>query len=311
MRKNIDQLISWLLCLITLIIIISVGLFINQQRNSQGNNFRSLEERLIQLGIPVKSITVIKQSPLEIEIVLLSSSIDKQLNRDDIWYKFLTEREVELAYLNFGTKIENYRIIVLTNNGNSIYDSTVFLYPDLPSQKLTQAPPSSIDNNKVKDILERNLSLQGLILLSLNVPSNYTDQNNSKIIILDLSLGAVFDQLNIEEINNFIINLRPQIEDINSQYSTNIIIIHALIKDSNNNLLVDYMEDIELGRQSSWVAENIEGSWYPLPAPTIIYNPIETSIPVVSPTAIPTTSLITPTLLPTAYPPPSTPNPYP
>ena len=90
-----------------------------------------------------------------------SPSIDEKLGPDDVWYKFLTEREVELAYLNFATHIESYRLILVTAKGNTIYDSTVFLYPDLPSQKLTLAPPSSVDNDKTKDIVGRSLDLQG------------------------------------------------------------------------------------------------------------------------------------------------------
>jgi len=316
MKKNIVQLFSWslsLIALIALVAVINFALSLRPQGSSQGNGIQTLEERLVQLGIPVKSITVTKQSPLEIEVILQSSGSDKKLSQDDLWYKFLTEREVELAYLNFAKHIESYRLILVTARGNTIYDSTVFLYPDLPSQKLTQAPPSSVDNSKTKDILGRSLNLQGLQLLALDVPSSYIASDNSKLVTLDLSTGTSAEKIDIAQIDEFIMKVRPQIEEINSRYETRIVLIHIRIKDFNDKLLVDYMEDIETGRQYSWTAENIEGNWYPQPAPAISSEPQETSVPVFPPTATPPKSIAlpTPTTQPAAYPPPPTSNPYP
>jgi hypothetical protein len=316
MKKNTVHVLSWslsLIALVALVAIINFTLSLRPQGSSQGNGVQSLQERLVQLGIPVKSVTVTKQSPLEIEVILQSSGIDEKLDQGDLWYKFLTEREVELAYLNFATHIESYRLILVTAKGNTIYDSTVFLYPDLPSQKLTQAPPSPIENSKTKDILGRSLDLQGLQLLALDVPSSYFASDNSKLVTLDLSTGTNADKIDIAQIDEFFMKVRPQIEEINSRYETRIVLIHIRIKDSNNQLLVDYMEDVETGRQYSWTAENIEGSWYPQPAPAISSEPQETSVPGIIPTATPPKSIIlsTPTTQPAAYPPPPTSNPYP
>jgi hypothetical protein len=316
MKKNIFQLFRWSLSLIGMIVLVVVmnfALSLRPQGSSQGNEIQTLEKRLVHLGIPVKSVTVIKQSPLEIEVILKSLGSDEKLGQDDLWNKFLTEREVELAFLNFATHIESYRLVLVTAKGNTIYDSTVFLYPDLPSQKLTQAPPSSVENSKAKDILGRNLDLQGLKLLTLDVPSSYIASDNSKLVTLDLSTGTSADTVDIAQIDEFIMKIRPQIEEINSRYGTRIVLIHVQIKDSDNKLLVDYMEDIETGRQSSWTAENIEGNWYPQPAPAISSEPQETSVLVVPPTATPpkSTTLPTPTTRPVAYPPPPTSIPYP
>ena len=316
MKKNGVQLLNWSLSLIGLIALVAAinfALSLRPQGSSQGSDIHTLEERLAKLGIPVKSVSVTQQSPLEIEVVLRSSGSDEKISQDDLWNKFLAEREVELAYLNFDIHIEKYRLILVTSKGNTIYDSTVFLYSDLPSQKLTQTPPSSVENYKTKEILEDNLDLQGLKLLTLDVPSSYNASNNSKLVTLDLSTGTSGDKIDIAQINEFIMKVRPQIEDINSRFGTRIVLIHIQIKDSDDKLLVNYMEDIETGRQYSWTAENIEGSWYPQPAPAIDSEPQETSIPVASPTtASPkSTTLPTPSIQPTSYPPPPTPIPYP
>lgn len=308
MKKNIVQFLRWSLSLIALIALVTAINFIislRPQESLQGNDIKTLEDRLIQLGIPVKSIMVSKQSPLEVEITLQSSGNDEIIGGDDLWYKFLTEREVELAYLNFATQIERYRLVLITTKGNSIYDSTIYLYPDLPSQQLTQAPPSAVDYSKTRDILGRSLDLQGFQLIALDVPSSYFSHDNSKLVILDLSTGMSAENVNIAQIDEFIMKLRPQIEEINSRYGTNIVLIHIRIKDIDDKLLVDYMEDIETGRQYSWTAESVKGSWYPQPAPAVSSEPQETPMPIVplTATAPKSTALATPTILSTAYPP--------
>lgn len=316
MKKNIVQLLRWslpLIGLIALVVVMTFALSLRPQGSSQGNGIQSLQERLVQLGIPVKSVTITKQSPLEIEVILNSSGSNGMLSNDDMLNQFLTVREVELAYLNFATHIENYRLILVTAKGDTLYDSTIFLFPDLPSQKLTQPPPSAIENSKAKEILERNLDFQGLQLLTLDVPSSFTANNNSKLVALDLSTGTSADKTNNSQIGEFIINLRSQMEDINNRFGTRVVLIHIHIKDLDGRLLVNYLEDFETGKQSSWVDENFVASWYPQPAPAISSEPQETSVPVVPPSVTPpkSTPLPTPTPRPVDYPPPPTSNPYP
>lgn len=246
MKKKNVQLFRFpmsLTGLIVLVVVMTFALSIRPQGSSQGNSIQSLQERLVQLDIPVKSVTVTKQSPLEIEVVLNSSGSDGMLSNDDMLNQFLTVREVELAYLSFAMRIESYRLILITAKGDTLYDSTIFLYPDLPSQKLTLVPPSPIENSKAKDILERNLDLHGLQLLALNVPSNYIASDNSKLVALDLSTGTSADKTNNSQISEFIMNLRSQMENINNRFSTRVVLIHVRIKDLGGKLLVNYLED--------------------------------------------------------------------
>jgi hypothetical protein len=316
MKKNLAQLFRWslsLIGLIALVVVMTVALSLRPQGNSQGNGIQSLQERLVQLGIPVKSVTVTKPSPLEIEVILNSSGSNGMLSNDDMLNQFLTVREVELAYLNLATHIESYRLVLVTAKGDTLYDSTIFLHPDLPSQKLTHAPPSSVENSIAKNILERNLDFQGLRLLTLDLPSSYTASDNSKLVTLDLSTGKSADKTNNAQIGDFIMNLRSQMEDINNRFGTRVVLIHVRIKDLDDKLLVDYLEDFETGKQSSWVDENFVESWYPQPAPAISSEPQETTVPPILPTATPpkSTTLPTPTTRPVAYPTPPTSSPYP
>lgn len=316
MKKNIFQLFHsslFLIGLIALGVFMTFALSLRSQGISQANGIQSLKGRLLQLGIPVKSISVTRQTPLEIEVILSSSGYDGMLSNDDMLNQFLTVREVELAYLNFALHIKSYRLILATEKNDILYDSTIFLYPDLPSQKLTRASPSSIENSKAKEILERNLYLHGLRLLTLDVPTSYTTSDNSKLVILDLSTGTSAERINNDQIGGFFMNLRSQMEEINNRFDTRIVLIHVRIKDLDDKLLVDYLEDFETGKQRSWIDENFVARWYPHPAPAVSSDPVVTSEPVDPPTATSpvSTTLPIPTTQLADYPPPPTSNPYP
>jgi hypothetical protein len=316
MKKNLAQLFHWplyLIGLIVLVIFLNFAFSLQPPASSRGNGIQALQKRLLQLGIPVKSVTVTKQSPLEIEVILNSSGSDGKLSRDDFVNEFLAVREVELAYLNFATFIKSYRLVLVTADGNTPYDGTIYLDPDFPSQKLTQAPPSTVDAGKTKAILDRSLDLQGLKLLSLDIPARYIASDNSKLVTLDLSTGISADKTDSAQIGEILMSLRPQMEHINNLHGTRLVLIHIRIKDSGDKLLVDYMEDIETGRQDSWIDENYVAGWYPQPVPEDSAEQKKTPVPVVLPTATPSTSttLPTPTAQPAVYPPPLIPNPYP
>jgi hypothetical protein len=316
MKNKLIQLFHWslpLIGLIALIVFMTFAISLRPQESVQENGIQSLQDRLAELDIPVKSITVTKQSPLEIEIILDSSGSDGMLSNNDRLNQFLTVREVELAYLNFAMPIKSYRLFLVTANGDILDDSTIFLYPDLPSQKLTPAPPSSIKNTQVQDILERNLDLRGFRLLSLDVPSSYTANDNSKLVTIDLSTGTSADKTNSAQIGEFLVNLRSQIEEINDRFGTRVVLIHVRIKDSDDKLLVDYLEDFETWKQSSWIDENYIESWYPQPAPAVSSESQETTVPNILPTITPSqsTTLPTPTSQPFSSPALPTSNPYP
>lgn len=126
MKRKFVLLFHWFLSLMGLIAFIVIITFIisfRPQGRSQGNSIQSLQDRLVQLGIPVKSVTVTKQSPLEVEVIINGSGSNGMLSNDDMLNQFLTVREVELAYLNFDMQIESYRLIIVKAKGDVLYDS--------------------------------------------------------------------------------------------------------------------------------------------------------------------------------------------
>ncbi len=310
MKKNIFQLLSWSLFLVITIAIVSIALATRPRGDPQASSEATLEQRLVDLGLPVKSFTVIKPSPLEVELILESAGRDDdQSVRADMWNRFIAGRELDLAYLNYDLRIASYHLKQVTAKGDELYSSTSFLYPGDPDQKLTPAPPSALDDLQTKEIVKNDLDLKGLALLELTVPEFVTERENSQLVTLHLSTGASGDKVDEVQIRSFILSIGSQIEAINAQYRTRIALVHLLITDSSGNLLVEFLEDHVTGRQFSWHADSIEGTWYPQPAPIITGIVEETSEPIESPTSAPLAATSTPDR--DAYPPPQTPSPYP
>jgi hypothetical protein len=308
MKIRVIQSIAALLALVALIAIISFAVSVRPEVSAQADS-QALEERLIKLGIPVRNITITNKDPIQLEVFLLSSSTEEKTNNEDLWHRYLAERELNLAYLNVGLPVKSFRIVLQPENGKNLYDSTVFLYPDMPSQQLAKKPVSSLSNDQTKDAIEQNLDLYDLKLISLDVPSGYTEVTQEQMVSMELSTNTNSDTLNSPKLDEFIMNLRQQIEKINAQYGTSIVVVRAQIKDLEDKLLVDYMTDLEIGGQSSWVADGINANWFPRPAPVFTPEILPTTpTTATSPSPQP---IATPTPPPEgAYPPPPL-TPYP
>ncbi len=310
MKKNIIQLLSWSLFLVIAIAIVSIALATRPRGDPQTSNVSTLEQRLVDLGLPVKSFTVIKSSPLEVELILESAGRgDDQSVRADMWNRFIAGRELDLAYLNYDLRIASYYLNQVTPKGDVVTSQTRYLNPDDPFQKLTPAPPSALDDLQTKEIVKNDLDLKGLALLEVDVLDFAAERENSQLLTLHLSTGTSGDEVDEEQITLFIWSVRSQIEAINAQYGTRITLARVLITDSSGNPLVEYLEDTVTGRQFSWKADSLEGAWYPQPAPIITGIVEETPQPIESPTPVPLAA--TSTSDRGAYPPPQTPSPYP
>jgi hypothetical protein len=263
--KRILQHIKELLLLAGLVAAIFVALSLRPQRSAPGSSAQSLEERLAQLGVPVKSIVVTQGSPLQLQITIEHANQGSNSSHDGLWYELLTARECDMAYLNLGMRVDSCRLIEVTPEGKVVSDFKTFLHPEDLSQGLTPPPPSTVKDSEARQIFERNFDFQGLKLLTLDVPSSYTDPYNSKAVIMQLSTGKPAGDTNMAPIDQLIMSLRPQIEKINDRYGTRFILIRVKIVDSANELLVDHVEDLELWGRGSWLAKGLQAGWISAP----------------------------------------------
>lgn len=309
MKNNVSEIIRWG---VSVLVILAVAAFIiiatstRPQASIQFDDTQPLEERLREIGVPLKSFSISNKLPLEIEIVIQSSGNNGTLSQDDILYKFLAERQVELAHINFGVTIKSYRIILVTEDGNQLYDGTIYLSSDMPSQKVTKLAPSSLNTSETKALLEKSIDLHGFDLVSVDIPSSNLAGENSTYVTLNLSTGTNIEKTNVDQIDNFFVSVNSQVGAINKRYGARIAIVHIQIKDASGILLVNYLEDFDTRKKSFWVDEHIDAGWFPQPAPMRTSRPLETDAPFVrtTPTLPEKTRIISPTSLPSPYPPP-------
>lgn len=264
MMKKILQHLKELL-LAGLVAAIFVALSLRPQKSTLESSTQGLEERLAQLGVPVKSILVTQKSPLQLQITIEYANLGGNSSHDGLWYEFLTARECDMAYLNLGMRVDSCRLIEVTPEGKVLSDFKTFLHPEDLAPSLTPPPASTLKDSEARQIFESNFDFQGLKLLALDVPSSYTDPYNSKVIIMQLSTGRPAGDTGMAPINQLILGLRPQIDKINDRYGTRFVLVRVKIVDSANEPLVDYVEDIELWGRGSWLAQGLQADWISAP----------------------------------------------
>lgn len=300
--KGILKLAGIFVSLAALAAVLLFALSVRSPQSTPKSGPQALQERLVQLGVPVKSLVVTQESPLQLTITLEEDHKQDRPDSNSVWYTTLTEREVELAHLRLGMWVSSYRLIIVSPQGDVLSDSEAFLYPGDRSQNLTPGPPSAVQDSQAKEIFENNFDFQGLKLLSLEVPAGYTDSDNHKAVAMDLSTGKEAGDTDMAPINQLILSLRPQIEKINDRYGTGFVLVHVKIISTANQLLVDYVEDLELWRQGFWLADGLHGGWYPEPAVSGTGEP-PSPTPAPLPSLIPSATGPRPTATPSgAYP---------
>jgi hypothetical protein len=290
MRRNLHQIAGLVLLAIVIIAVISLAQIIKPRNLEQAeiataDVLTKLNSRLAKWGVPAGDIKIIEQSPKNIEI---NFQVVKGLSlQERNWYIFLIEREAELAYLNIGIRLNSYHLIVNGPDGNKLYDGTIFLYPNMPSQELKIPPQPKISDQETKTQLLQTLDFRGMELASADVQSGDFIGGIGQLLTLRLratstDLSSVSEWMSIN-----VPGLGSQLGSFNEKFGAQIVIVRLSIEDKQGNLLVDYIEDLERGVQNSWEVPGVNGNWYPQPAvPEELIKPTS-SIPEPRKTAYP------------------------
>jgi hypothetical protein len=98
MKKNLFRLFGGTLALIALIAAISFALSARPQASAPGSSIQALEERLRELGVPVQSVTVTKESPLEVEVTIQSAESDEIPGRENLWNRSVSRYALPTIY---------------------------------------------------------------------------------------------------------------------------------------------------------------------------------------------------------------------
>jgi len=230
-----------------------------------GQELTSSLAALKNLGIPIKQVSILSESPMEVRITLQSTSQSEVATADDMWNKHIAARWAELAYLT-GPRVDSYQLHLANAKGNIIGSEKVFLNSDYPSQHLTAVEATAVDDAAVLAILREQLDFLGMTPTRWNVVTGGVVRDNTKVIEVDLSTP------NVETANRTINLLVPSVSRvvhrINAKTGAQIAIFRLKVIDASNRVLIDYILDLETGTEVWLVERGVDANWYPKPAPT-------------------------------------------
>lgn len=204
-----------------------------------------LQERYEQENVPVTSISILNQSPLQLEITLQSASDGMKGTSDDPINYHKVEREIILAQQK-GYVIESFNRNIVNKLGERIAGDTTWVHTEY---MILDNPPSRVSDNTTETLVSERLNLYGLTLTNINLSSFEGIQT----LTTELS-AASLEEAN-SGIKSFLWMLPQLIKDVNSR-GAQIQVCEVQLRDENGNLLLNYMLDSQLRSQSWWTADN-------------------------------------------------------
>ena len=254
------------------IAVVGLAYYTATKVRAQNQYTTDIAERLRLRNVPVKQVKVLKHVPYMVEIALQSSSNDDTLSLDDNWFMQLARREATFAY-RIGTGLSSFMLTVYNTRGDLIYSTQTYLYPEDLSQQMTSSQLPKVDNLAAKEIVEEQLNLAELSLDLLDVISEGIG-SNGQILLIQLSADDL--ETANQSLPKFLSSFFQMLETVNNEYGTYFVLCHLRLIDSQGNVLLDYVRDLE-GGSTQWKAvEGLYDEWYPHPEDGVISAPTPT-----------------------------------
>ena len=260
--------------LVPIIAIATVGLLYYTATKvlAQNQYATDIAERLRLRNVPIKQVVVLRHVPYVVEIALQSSSNDDTLSLDDNWFMQLARREATFAY-RIGTGLSSFKLTVYNTQGDLIYSTQTYLYPEDLSQQLTSSQLPKVDNLTAKEIVKEQLNLGGLSLDLLDVISEGIG-SSGQILLIQLSAEDL--KTANQSLPKFLCSFFQMLETVNDEHGTYLVLCYLRLTDSQGNVLLDYTRDME-GGSTQWTAvEGLYDEWYPHPKDEDISIPTPT-----------------------------------
>jgi len=241
---------------------------------AEGDLIFVLREKLLSLGVPVEEISITKRFPLQIEILLRANDGDTELTEEFIHFKQQTFHEVMLAH-RFGLKVNALTVVVRNERGDVIDRERIYVNDKGPSQQSSFEGPV-LDQKKTEELFRQELQLGKMKLKTLRIQAGAGTDKSVRTAIIEL-VAPDIESAN-QSISNFIGSLRHTIRKAN-QKGARISVCKVLITDENGEILLDYLYDIEIGRQSWKMSKGVSEDWFPHPYKKRRITPAVTSTP--------------------------------
>jgi hypothetical protein len=250
---NHRRLFSWSI----LLLVVFLSIFGYTRAKAQRDVVGYLEERLKQQDVPVISIEIVQELPVQLEITIQSMrDEDTGVSENPINLSIL-DREIFLAYQQ-GYFVERYTRISLNKQGEEVAKSETRV--KLVDQLLLDTSPSRNTDAVTEDYANEMINLYGMTATNQAI----TSENGMQFLTLELSVPSIDDANQM--LPAFMHSLRPSIENINAKGS-HIVVCRVIIKDKEEKLLLNYILDLQLTSERWWMDENLTANWFSIPAP--------------------------------------------
>lgn len=251
--------LGWLTIRVLSLLAIGLAAGANAGVTAQQDVAGYLETRFKELNVPVVSVRIVQEVPMEVEITLLSEGLKgHQATASDMQNYYHIERELRLAGRQ-GYAVDSFTLIKRDAEGQewrSVFGSVSPIYAQLDSTA------ASFSDAATADLIRSRLDPGALSVNSIEVVSSEGPQ------LAELQLSAPSLEVANESVPVFWPALRTAIGELNAE-GARILILRVQLRDSTGSLLIDYVRDREIGMESAWLASgmNIEGIAYPPPPP--------------------------------------------
>lgn len=232
------------------------------QAMTQEEIVEDLTARLIEQGVPIKSVKITSTSgtpfetidiPIAIEFVLQRSSSES----DRIaLHKHSILREVDLTQ-KLGLEVGVITVVVVNTQGELISQGSVVTREDITSEF---DPPHKLDNDSVAALLRQELDLCGMSLEKLDV---YLDRHDLRWAAFDVEVPDI--ETANAALGTFMWKIRTTVEALNANQGTKVAVYQLNVSTTEGQPLLKYVNDLQLRRESWWQPDELTEDWFPHP----------------------------------------------
>jgi hypothetical protein len=224
-----------------------------------------LTDYLKQQGVPLISVEAVGDDsgwhpPIVLEFRIRSLKEGDEGIQEKVIYTNLIGRAANLAHRR-GLGIGAFSEIWVDSRGEEDRTGTGAVL-DLKEIDSLFDPPQELDNDTAATLLRQNLYLHGMTLEKLDVS---LDSYDYRWVTFNLRMSDMETANNV--FPSFLSDVRVTIRDLNAGQNTKITICRINISTTSGELLLKYMRDLQMGRQSWWQADGFTMDWFPHPPP--------------------------------------------
>lgn len=237
-----------------LLILITIVFSIYTQVGAQEELVKYLEERLELQKVPVVEIIALRKFPVSLQVVIQSTSDGERASPEDPININLVNHEVAMA-TRHGYFVERYIIVLLNNRAEPMAQVEHTINID---GLFVDNSPSNLTDEATANLVLGRMNLHGMSLTGLDVLSSNGIQT-ANILLSAPSIDAANQAL-----PEFMPAVRLLLEDVNAR-GAQITICRIELRDANEDILLNYILDLQLRAENWWMADNLTKDWFPHP----------------------------------------------